>query len=101
MVEIFLCDVDGELAELFVLLLCFSSPRQRPLSAAHPARPQPVPSVYWDSHRALRGSNKGGSVPIVPPGTLKPLSGHRPNPELGVAREAGKGGLTSSVLQRG
>lgn len=87
MIEIFLCDVDGELGELFVLLLCFSSPRQRPLSAAHPAWPQPVPSVYWDCHRALRGSNKGGSVPIVLPGTHKPLSGYRPNPELGVARE--------------
>lgn len=50
-----------------------------------------MPSVYWDCHRALRGSNKGGSVPIVLPGMLKPLSGHRPNPELGVAREAAEG----------
>lgn len=86
MVEIFLCDF-----ELFVLLLCFSSPRQRPLSAAHPAWPQSVPSVYWDSHRTLRGSNKGGSVPIVLPGTLKPFSGHGLNPELGIAREAEEG----------
>lgn len=82
------CDVDGE---LFVLFLCFSSPPQRPLSAAHPGRPQPVPTVYWDCHRAHGGSNKGGSVPIVLPGTLKPLSGHRPNPELGVARAATEG----------
>lgn len=31
---------------------------------------------------------KGGSVPIVLPVMLKPLSGRRPNSGLGVAREA-------------
>lgn len=85
------CDVDGALGELFVLLLCFSSPRQRPLSAADPARPQPVPTVYWDVIGPAEARTKGGSVPIVLPRMLKPLSGRRPNPELGVAREAAEG----------
>ena len=52
---------------LFVLLFCFSSPCQRPLSVAHPAWPQPVPTVYCDCHQAYGGPNKGGSVPIVLP----------------------------------
>lgn len=42
-----------------------SPPCQRPLSAAYPAWPLPVPTVYWDCHQTHGGRNKGGSVLIV------------------------------------
>lgn len=57
----------------FVLLYCFSSPRQRPLSAAHPAWPLPVPTVYCDCHQAHGGPTKGGLFPLSCPGLSAPL----------------------------
>lgn len=59
--------VVDEVQTVFVLLFCFSSPCQRPLSTAHPAWPQPVPTVYCGCHQAHGGPNKGGSVSIVLP----------------------------------
>lgn len=55
-------DVDGRFKRC---LFSFSSPSQRPLSAAHTAWPQSVPTIYCDCHQAHGGQHKGGSVPIV------------------------------------
>lgn len=95
------CDVDGALGELFVLLLCFGSPRQRPLSAADPARPQPVPTVYWDCHRARGGSNKGGVCSYCPAQDAQTPLWAQTEPRAGGCQRSRRGDLTSSILQRG
>lgn len=74
--EVFICVCWWrKIQTLFVLLFCFSSPCQRPLSAAHTVWPQPVPTVYCDCHQAHGGPNKGGSVPIVLPRIVSPSLG--------------------------
>lgn len=90
--EIFLCVTSTERSEN--CLFCFSA---LVLLVKGPSvqLTQPGPSLCPLFTGTVIGPaearTKGGSVPIVQPRMLKPLSGRRPSPELGVAREAAEG----------
>lgn len=77
-----------------------SPPCQRPLSAAYPAWPLPVPTVYWDCHQTHGGRNKGGSVLIVLSRIVSPSLGTNRTEGWGLFEEHW-GHLTSPDLQKG